>query len=125
MNGQVLPDLHPIEQMMERLQVSAVFGPANRQGALTIVPVAEVSFGFGFGFGGGEADDNAVAQRPGGGGAGAGGKATPRGYITIGDNAVTYTPILDSTQLGLSAMTLVGWSIFWVARTLRAILSRD
>ncbi len=98
--------LDPIEQMIERLNVSSVFGEPVTEDDATILPVAALSYGFGYGFGG--------AQQEKGGGGG-GGTAFPRGYLHITREGVTYHPINDDTLLGVMGIFTGIWAIFWVA----------
>ena len=42
MNDEARPNLEPIEKMVDGLGVDAVFGEPIREGASTVVPVAEV-----------------------------------------------------------------------------------
>ena len=78
--------IEPIENMMKRLNVNAVFGEPIKEGDQTIIPVASVSYGFGFGagYGSGQSQPEEEGQPPnvgegGGSGAGAMGRAKPVG----------------------------------------------
>lgn len=127
---------YPIEQLVNRIGAEAVFGTPTSENGTIIIPVAQAEFGFGYGGGYGhsangeeaaaESGDKAVgaAQHSGeGGGAGGagGGRATPRGYIRISPDAVTFEPIEDETRVPLAAMLLGAWSIFWITATIRVI----
>ena len=64
MNDEAKPDLDPIEKMIERLKVGAVFGEPITEGDVTVVPVADVRLGFGYGFGSGRGRDEESEGAP-------------------------------------------------------------
>ena len=113
----------PIEEVLAKLSPDAVFGAPIQEGAVTIIPVATVSGGFGYGFGYGysaaEAEDENADEGGGGGGGGFG--AAPVGWIEITPAGVSFQPIQDETRLALAGMTLVGWSLLWIAGAIRAL----
>lgn len=109
--------LEPIADMLNRLDVKSVFGEPAREGDETIIPVAQIMYGFGYGFGGEDASGSGS-----GGGGGAGGRATPRGYIHITPDGVTYTPTNNDTILGMLGMFTGIWSIFWIAVTIITLI---
>lgn len=127
----------PIEQMLDKIGVQAVFGDPIVQAEVTIIPVAQVAYGFGYGSGYGRdqgqptGDDTPTtapepgsatqAAEGGGSGAGAGGRAIPCGYIRISPDGVTYEPISDNTRIPLAGILLAAWAIFWVTATIRTI----
>jgi uncharacterized spore protein YtfJ len=115
----------PIEQLMERIGVDSVFGAPTKEGDVTIIPVADVSFGFGYGGGTGPEEDearSATAETVGqGSGAGAGGRTTPRGYIRITPEGVSFEPIVETTRIPLAGMLMGAWTIFWITATIRTI----
>lgn len=108
--------LQPIQQMLEKLNVGSVFGAPATEGSTTVVPVAAISYGFGYGYGESQEKDGG-----GGGGGGGGGLASPRGYLHIGDEGVTYHPINNDTLLGALGMLVGIWSILWTAITIITI----
>lgn len=131
--------LKPIDKLLERLSVDTVFGKPTREGDTTVIPVADVTVGFGYGYGeggsgqqptGGEDEGagysaSAEGDSSGsGGGGGAGGRATPRGYLKITPDGVTYEPIVDQGRLALAGIALSAWIFFWIAKTIRAF-ARD
>jgi uncharacterized spore protein YtfJ len=121
----------PIEELIEKLGVEAVFGKPTSEGEITIIPVAQVDLGFGYGGGYGQGPDNAPAgaadatttarAEGGGSGGGGGGRATPRGYLHISPDGVKYEPIMDLTRVPLAGILLAAWSVFWITATVRAI----
>jgi uncharacterized spore protein YtfJ len=116
--------IEPIEELLERMNVGGVFGEPVQEGEVTIIPVAEVSVLVGYGFGYGEGGPGEEAGRAGegaGGGSGARGKATPRGYIRITPEGVTFEPITNETVIPLAGIAMSAWSVFWVGKTIRAI----
>ncbi len=90
----------PADRLIERLAslvgaratVQAVFGDPIRHDNFTVVPVARVRWGFGGG--GGNADGPATGPASGSGGGG-GVAAEPIGYIELGPEGVTFTPIRE------------------------------
>jgi uncharacterized spore protein YtfJ len=133
MEQQTTPSTAPIEQMLEKLGVEAVFGKPTSEGEVTIIPVAQVELGFGYGSGYGrgarsEQNNGAETATPeqegegGGGGGGAGGRAIPRGYVRITSQEVKFQPIIDETRIPLAGILMVAWSVFWVAATVRSVV---
>ncbi len=126
--------LAPIEQLLERLSVDAVFGKPAREGDTTVIPVADVALGFGYGYGegparpedadehGGSEDSEGVVGTSGGGGGGGGGggHASPRGFLRISPDGVSYEPIMDQGRIALAGIAMSAWAVFWVTRTIRA-----
>ena len=126
MSDEARPNLEPIEKMVDRLGVDAVFGEPIREGGVTVVPVADVRFAFGYGHGSGRGPIEAAEAEPtanegSGGGSGAGGRASARGYIRISPDDVGFEPVLDVTRLALGGIAFAAWSIFWISRTMRAL----
>jgi uncharacterized spore protein YtfJ len=114
----------PIEQMVARLGVDAVFGKPTTEGDVTIIPVAQVVYGFGYGGGYGSApkrEADGEGGEGGGSGAGGGGRATPCGYVRITPQEVKYQPIVDETRIPLAGILMGAWSVFWVMATIRTI----
>jgi uncharacterized spore protein YtfJ len=114
----------PVEEAIEQMNVSAVFGEPVKEGDVTIIPVAEVNvmFGYGYGFGEGPTDDDETEMGVGGGaGGGARGRATPRGYIRITPEGVCFESIENETTIPLAGIAMVAWSVFWVMKTIRTI----
>jgi len=129
----------PIERMLDQLTVESVFGPPTKEGDVTIIPVAEMGLGFGFGFGQGfaiededgeeekeekEEKEEETANTGEGGGAGGGGKATPRGYIKITPEGVSFESIMDDNQVAMAGIMMTAWSVFWIAKAIRAFAKK-
>ena len=129
------PSFEPIEKMLDGLSVDAVFGKPTKEADITVIPVAEIAVGFGFGYGFGrgpgrfkETEQTEAEETPdaeggsegAGVGGGAGGRARPRGFIRITPEGVTFKSILDETRIVLSGIALSAWSVFWIAKTVRA-----
>ena len=116
--------IEPIEKLFEKLKVDAVFGEPIKEGDVTLIPVADVGVGFGFGTGqnraaeqeGGEAE----SSRGMGGGGGGGGKASPRGYIKITPDGVTFESTMDENRVALAGIAMSAWAVFWIAAAIRA-----
>ncbi len=126
--------VEPIEHMIDRLGVTSVFGPPQKEGNVTIIPVAKVNVGFGYGFGRGTAPatmgremepkgpQGGPTPEGSGGGGGAGGGSTPVGYIEITPESVSFRPIVDETRLGIAGIAMGAWSVYWTFRTLGALI---
>jgi uncharacterized spore protein YtfJ len=128
MNANEVMNIKPIEQLLENLDVNSVFGEPTSEHGVVVIPVAQLSFGFGYGGGYGEgpvaSDGESEGKGTGegaGGGAGAGGKVSPRGYIRISPESVTYESIEDQKVIPLAGILMVAWSVFWIAATVRHI----
>ncbi|KUN30264.1 sporulation protein [Streptomyces antibioticus] len=84
-----------LERLAEKLggkaTVSAVYGEPITGDGVTVVPVAQVSFGFG----GGAGHESGATRSGEGGGGGGGVDARPLGYIEIKDGTAVYKPIRD------------------------------
>ncbi len=125
----------PIEEMLQRLNASSVFGEPTREGATTVIPVAEVMYGFGAGGGYGKppageaaAVGEAAAEQDtgegGGSGGGGGGRAKPLGYIRLDADGAHFDPIQDQSRIALAGIAMVAWAIFWVTATIRAFAKK-
>lgn len=121
-------DTAPIARLVENIGAKSVFGEPTTENGRTIIPVAQVEYGFGYGGGYGSGDEMEAAgpvegdPPGGGGGGGAGGRATPRGFIHIGPDGVTYEPIADDSRVALAGIFMAAWAIFWVTLTVRALI---
>jgi uncharacterized spore protein YtfJ len=121
----------PLEQMLERMDASMVFGKPEVRDDVTVIPVAEVMLGLGFGSGpagaaatpgatvdGGSDAPGAVGIGRGGGG---GGRVRPVGVLKIAADGVHYEPIVDVSRIALAGIVLAGWIAFWVTFSVRAV----
>jgi uncharacterized spore protein YtfJ len=135
MDERPVADIEPIEDMLKRLNVSAVFGEPVRQGDAVVIPVARVAYGFGYGSGYGRGTPPAPASEQGtaggvgecggaGGGGGGGGVAVPLGALRITADGVKYEAVMDLTRISLAGIALSVWSVFWIAKTVRAFVRR-
>ncbi len=122
-----------IEEMIQRLNVSAAFGEPTQQGDVTLIPVATVGYGFGSGQGWGrgpkgagaeEGAADAEAKTGEGGGGGGGGLARPMGYIRIDQSGAAWEPLVDPMKRSMAGMLFIGWVIFWVLKTLRTFAKK-
>lgn len=132
MEQQKLVRTEPIEQLVNKIGADTVFGTPTTENGTMIIPVAQAEFGFGYGGGYGHSptseqnsdngsDGTHDAAEGGGGGGGGGGRATPRGYIRVSSDEVTYDPIVDETRVPMAALLLAAWSVFWIMATVRTI----
>ena len=136
MDMKELVDTSPITSLVDNIGVKSVFGEPIEEDGVVIIPVAQVEYGFGYGGGYGNnpnaseiedgadqgAEDEEKPGEGGGGGGGAGGRATPRGFIRITSDDVTYKPISDNDRVPLAGILMIVWSVFWVAMTIRALI---
>ncbi len=127
MDNPMTASIEPIEDMLKRLNVGAVFGEPIKEGDATILPVASVSYGFGYGAGRGRSPaaadvPEATAGEGEGGGGGGAGKATPQGVIRITPDGVKFEPVPDVTRISLAGILLSAWSVFWITMTVRAFV---
>ncbi len=141
MDFKELVDTAPIAQLVDNIGAKSVFGEPTTENGITIIPVAQVEYGFGYGGGYGnnpetdsdDADANenvtneaaAEEETPGeggGGGGGAGGRATPRGFIRIAPEGVTYESISDDDRIPLAGIFMIVWSVFWITMTVRTLI---
>ncbi|MEA3335058.1 MAG: hypothetical protein U9R25_04060 [Chloroflexota bacterium] len=157
--GQIQEVAEPLVRIIDRMQVSNVFGRPSTEGDLTVIPVASVtaSFGYGFGYGQGpapsavaEGDPEAEKKGPdveeaedveeleqtideivaeaitpeGGGGGGGRTTTTPRGYIKITPDGVSYEPVFNPSIIPLAGIALSAWLFFWIAMVLKAVAKR-
>lgn len=108
--------------------VRAVFGEPYQAGETAIIPVAKVSLAFGGGSGGGvgppESGQPLGAPPPRGGGGGGGFRvtATPLGVVQVTADGVTFKPTGDPGRIALAGMALAAWNVFWISRTVRAVV---
>ena len=126
-------DTSPIAKLVDSIGAKSVFGEPTTENGVVIIPVAQVEYGFGYGGGYGsspaeedEMDQGSVEEgkqrEGGGGGGGAAGRATPRGYIRITPEDVSYKPISDDERIPLAGIFMIVWSVFWVALTARTLI---
>lgn len=129
-NMNTFPNTEPIQQMLQRLGASTVFGEPTSQNGVVVIPVAEVTMGFGYGGGYGQ-DSHATTDAPpaageggagAGSGGGAGGRSTPRGFIQISADEVKFQPITDENRVPLAGILMVAWIVFWVMATIRTLV---
>jgi uncharacterized spore protein YtfJ len=122
MDAKQMVDTKPIEKAIESLSASSVFGEPTSEHGVVVIPVAQVAFGFGYDKAGkGTPEDAGATGEGAGGGGGAGGRVTPRGYIRISQDGVTYESIEDEKVIPLAGILMVAWSVFWIAATIRFI----
>ena len=118
--------IEPIEKLFEKLKVDAVFGEPIKEGDVTLIPVADVGVGFGFGSGQNPAaeTEEGEAESSQGMGGGGGGKASPRGYIKISPDGVTFESTMDENRVALAGIAMTAWAVFWIAAAIRAFAKK-
>ncbi|HET91673.1 MAG TPA: hypothetical protein ENN99_13175 [Chloroflexi bacterium] len=123
--------LDAVSDLRTKADVSAVFGPPVTLEGRTIIPVARVAYGFGVGDwhateADTEADDADTLEPENGTGRGGGGGAIARPFavIEVTPQKTRVEAIVDEQKLALAGWLLVGWSVFWLARTLIQIFGK-
>ncbi len=115
-----------IDKLLAAAKVEAVYGQPVQYADATIIPTAEVLSlaSVGSGVGGGRSSQNENVG--GGSGAGGGGRvlSRPVAAIVITSSGVRVEPILDTTKVGLAALTAAGFAIAMIARMSRRRASR-
>jgi uncharacterized spore protein YtfJ len=122
-------DAGPIEGFVERIaervggraSVRAVFGDPVERDGITVIPVARVRWGFGGGAGSGPGD--AAARSGSGTGGGGGVTADPVGYLELGPDGVTFSPI-TSARPSAGFMLAAGATAALILRALARLLRR-
>ena len=117
-----------VDEMVHRMNATAVFGEPVQQGDVTLIPVASVTYGFGTGQGWGRGkSEDAPAEAPmgegGGGGGGGAGMARPLGFIRIDEKGARWEPTMDMTRVSVGGMLLAGWIVFWVMKMIRTVVT--
>ena len=116
-----------IEEMRDKASVGAVFGEPVEVGDKVIIPVANIKYGFGLGYGEGptQSEEQQDARAPGqGGGAGGGIAARPVAVLEITDDGVTVKSVTDESKIALAGIFAGIWSVYWTAKTLKAIFGK-
>ena len=106
-----------IENLGKLTSVDAAFGEPREVEGRVLIPVARVGVGFGMGFG---SDGKEEAAE--GGGSGGGGGASPVAMIEVTPEETIIRPILDETKIALAGVILVGWCVFLLMITVKAVL---
>ncbi|HSR34348.1 MAG TPA: spore germination protein GerW family protein [Anaerolineae bacterium] len=113
-----------VEAARETAHWQAAFGEPQEIGDRTIIPVAQVGYGFGLGFGSGTGSVEKEGDPPStgeGGGTGGCASAKPLGAIVVTPEQVYFEEIQDEGKVALFGVAMVAFSIYQVAKTLRAI----
>jgi uncharacterized spore protein YtfJ len=116
-----------VDELMRRMNATAVFGEPIQQGNVTLIPVASITYGFGTGQGWGrgakegEQAATGAPQEGAGAGGGGGGMARPLGYIKIDENGAKWEPAMNMTLVSLGGMLMVAWNVFWVMKMITSV----
>ncbi|MCL4396356.1 MAG: hypothetical protein M1132_05890 [Chloroflexi bacterium] len=106
-----------MDQFLATADVQAVYGEPVQNGDVIVIPSAEVLsvMGFGVGTGGGRDESRNLNGGAGGGG---GGRvlSRPVAAIIIQPDGAYVEPIVDTTKLGLAALTAAGFVIGMMLR---------
>jgi len=117
-----------VENLRQTASADAAFGEPQEVEGRVLIPVAEVGIGFGLGFGQGTSsegkEESDVPEGGGGGeggGAGGGAKSRPVAVIEVTPEETVIKPIVDESKISLAGVLLVGWIVFWLTATVRAV----
>jgi uncharacterized spore protein YtfJ len=90
-----------------------VFGEPEMFGERAIIPVAKVSYGAGGGFGGPNRarEEDTEAPTGEGMGGGFGVSAKPIGAIEVGEDSITWSPVIDWNQIALTWSRVLGVAV--------------
>jgi uncharacterized spore protein YtfJ len=120
MEAQVQNLLDALADLRKKATVNAVFGKPVIAEGHTLIPVAEVSYAFEV-----EVEEEALAGGAEGGGGGSGGmNVRPLAIIEVTPETTWVKPVVDEQRLAFAGALLIGWAVFWVARTLVKIFGR-
>ncbi|MFZ5918875.1 MAG: GerW family sporulation protein [Chloroflexota bacterium] len=122
-----------VQQVHDRANVATVFGPPEKVGEKTIIPIGRVSYGFGLGFGEGtgptpepsKEDESPVAAGGRGGGSGVGMMVIPLAVLEVTPESTRLEPVLDETKIASMVMLTIVWCVFWVVRAAIKIFGRQ
>jgi len=109
--------LDAFTDLRKKASANTVFGKPVTTKERTVIPVAEIAYGFEMGIEG-EAEEEA------GGGSGSM-SARPLAIIEVMPEGARVKPIIDEQKLALAGALLIGWAIFWLARTLGKIFGQQ
>jgi uncharacterized spore protein YtfJ len=106
-----------MDKFLATANVTAVYAKPVRQGDTTIITCSEVFAGLAFGVGEGSGKGN-DGERGSGAGGGWGGRtfARPVAAIVASPEGVTIKPIIDTTKIGLAALTTLGFMFAMMGR---------
>jgi len=130
-----------LDKVPEEVNVNAVFGTPETIDGITLIPVAEITYGFGAGVGSGPSNQGpendeccgdeaaadastAAGEAALGAGGGAGAKARPIAYITVGPEGTSVQSIVDEQKIALAGILLGFWAIGWVGLVLKTLSTR-
>jgi uncharacterized spore protein YtfJ len=127
MEAEVQKLLDTLADLRERANVNVCFGePVTVEGRI-VIPVARASYGFGVGLGRGATDEGeeGMMEEMGSSGGGGGMTASPLAIIEVTPEGTRIEPLMDKQKVAIASMLVGAWSVFWVARALRAIFGRN
>jgi uncharacterized spore protein YtfJ len=120
MEAQIQQLLDALADLRKRANVDAVFGKPVAAEGRTVIPVAEVTYAFEV-----EIDEEVEADSTEGGGGGSGGlDVRPVAVVEVTPENAWVRPIVDEQKLAFAGALLIGWAVFWVARTLVRIFGQ-
>jgi uncharacterized spore protein YtfJ len=109
-----------MDKFMATANVNAVYAEPVHEGDTTIITSSEVFAVLGFGVGEGSGKDEGGAGGMGKGGGGGGRTfARPVAVIVATPEGVTVKPIIDTTKIGLAALTTLGFMFAMMGRMSR------
>ncbi len=109
-----------MDKFLSTANVNAVFAKPVRQGETVVINCSEVftGLGFGVGEGSGEGKDGDEKGKASGAGGGGGGStfARPVAVIVASPEGVSVKPVIDTTKIGLAALTTLGFMLATLAK---------
>ena len=117
MEGEIQKLLDAFADLRRKANANTVFGKAVTTEDRIVIPVAEVAYDFEMGIEG-EAEEEA--------GGGSGGMSVhPLAIVEITPESTRVKPIINEQVLALAGGLLIGWAVFWLARTLIKIFGQQ
>lgn len=118
-----------VTRLAEVASADSIVGPIQEQEGRIVIPLAAVSASYGLGLGYGRGDSgedggDADSGEGGGGGGGGQGSARPVAVVEVTAEKLRVHQVVDSTRITLASLLLAAWSVFWIARTVRAFSKR-
>jgi hypothetical protein len=110
MEAQIQQLLDTLADLRKRANVNTVFGKPVAAEGRYVIPVAEVAYAFEIGV-----EEETVTD----GTEGEGG-----GSVEVTPENTWVRPIIDEQKLAFAGALLIGWAVFWVARTLVKIFGQ-
>jgi len=107
----------------KQASVAAVFGKPVESNGHVVIPIASAIYGYGIGGGANEKPETSFSNVGGGGG---GGYFTrPAAIAVIESDGVHVKTIENAERIAIAGIVLSMWTVFWTARVLLRLISRN